>query len=255
MASKHNKGPPGASGAPKLDLENYKKFYGNGIPRWSPYYRVTVEGDLENQAQILKFKSEGHGSLPLFHTHEELATHLVTMPDHKLNRMRDFGCGKPHWSPLYSEPAYKYESRAIEGDRISMQMTVKIPGEDGYVVPPPSAAADKAASRGASAGGSGSSKNSARDNVPEMSFPDPMSNTQYVGASAGNVSSSSARGGGGSKPATARSSGGGSARARQAAAVEAAEESEAARIEALLLLKQNEIKELRELLKKTKGGH
>ena len=57
--------------------------------------------------------------MPRFTSHEELKGHLVNMSDTELNRMRDFGCGKPHWSPYYVDPAYTHESRAIEGDKVS----------------------------------------------------------------------------------------------------------------------------------------
>ena len=79
------------SGAPALDLENYKKFYGHGIPKWSPYYYVTSEDDAKNSETIKRFHKEGNGALPRFNTHEELAKHLVNMNDSELNRMRDFG--------------------------------------------------------------------------------------------------------------------------------------------------------------------
>ena len=49
--------------------------------------------------------------MPRFQTHKELEKHLINMSDTDLNRMRDFGCGKPHWSPYYVDPAYTYESR------------------------------------------------------------------------------------------------------------------------------------------------
>ena len=198
---------------------------------------MSVEGDLENQEQIRKFKEEGGGALPLFETHEQLAHHLINMPDSKLNRMRDFGCGKPHWSPLYSEPAYKFESRAIEGDKISMAMTVPLPGEVRYELSPPSRGKSGASSSpavpslpvaggGTSARSGPTPRDSARLGLTSArADPDPLKNTVYV------------------PPASAQAS----ARRRQAA-----DDEEAARIEELLKVKQEEINTLKEQLAKTK---
>ena len=83
---------PGESGAPALDFENYKKFYGFGIPKWSPYYYVTEADDKANSESLKRFHNEGGGSLPTFKDHEELRGHLLNMSDTELNRMRDFGC-------------------------------------------------------------------------------------------------------------------------------------------------------------------
>lgn len=63
--------------------------------------------------------------MPRFTSHEELKGHLVNMSDTELNRMRDFGCGKPHWSPYYVDPAYTFESRAIDGDKVSEQFSTR----------------------------------------------------------------------------------------------------------------------------------
>ena len=79
--------------------------------RWSPYYYVTEADDDKNAETIRRYKEEGGGAMPRFQTHKELEKHLINMSDTDLNRMRDFGCGKPHWSPYYVDPAYTYESR------------------------------------------------------------------------------------------------------------------------------------------------
>jgi len=155
------------------------------------------------------------------------------MSDTELNRMRDFGCGKPHWSPYYVDAAYEYESRAIEGDKSSMLMTVPIKGEFNFVgSAPTSARGSKAGSRGGSRAGSGAGSvpGSARppmDKVPEMKIPDPMANT--FGAS-GKISS---------RKESARSL--------------SSNRVEQRRIEDLLKKKELELNELKEQLAVTKG--
>ncbi|GMH80389.1 hypothetical protein TrST_g12915 [Triparma strigata] len=211
-----------SAGAPALDLENYKKFYGFGIPKWSPYYYVTEGDDVKNAETIRRYKEEGGGALPRFQTHDDLRSHLLTMSDTELNRMRDFGCGKPHWSPYYVDPAYTHESRAIPGDKVSMKMTRPIRGEEGYVSPRASKTP---------------TPRSARSEVPalNMAAPDPASNTQFV-------PSSSRRS---SKPPTARSV------PRSARSTDSTRE--ARRIEELLAAKEKEVEELRQQLMKTRG--
>ncbi|GMI39033.1 hypothetical protein TeGR_g9809 [Tetraparma gracilis] len=222
---------PGESGAPALDLENYKKFYGFGIPKWSPYYYVTGEDDKNNAETIRKFKEEGGGALPRFQTHEELKNHLIHMSDTELNRMRDFGCGKPHWSPYYVDAAYEHESRAIPGDKTSMAMTVPIRGEEGYASPRASQMSSARRSEGGSQpasrqGSKPPSRMSEAPVVPQMKMPDPMADTF-----AGKVSS---------RKTTARSM--------------TTNRSEARRIEDLLKKKEMEISALRDQLAATKGG-
>jgi hypothetical protein len=100
------------------------------------------------------------------------------MSDTELNRMRDFGCGKPHWSPYYVEAAYTHESRAIPGDKVSMAMTVPIKGEKGYASANPTPRSGGGSRAGSRAGSKPPSKpSSARLNIPEMKMPDPMADT------------------------------------------------------------------------------
>jgi hypothetical protein len=147
-----------ASGAPKLDFENYKKFYGFGIPKWSPYYHVTEEDDKRNAETIARHKSGVHG-LPKFATHEELREHLINMSDTELNRMRDFGCGKPHWSPYYVEPAYTAESIDIPGEKkFAVSRSPRRLGHGSGNPPPPSdRSSARASSRSGEAGDGGGS--------------------------------------------------------------------------------------------------
>ena len=130
---------------------------------------MTAADDDKNAETIRRFKEEGGGAMPLFQTHEELKGHLVNMSDTELNRMRDFGCGKPHWSPYYVDPAYTFESRAIDGDKVSLAMTRPLKGEEGYVSAPHSS---RAGSKPPSA------RSTARQGTP-MADPNPMNNTNF----------------------------------------------------------------------------
>ncbi|GMI42233.1 hypothetical protein TrCOL_g4125 [Triparma columacea] len=225
-----------SAGAPALDLENYKKFYGFGIPKWSPYYYVTEDDDEKNAETIRRFKEEGGGSMPRFTSHEELKGHLVNMSDTELNRMRDFGCGKPHWSPYYVDPAYTFESRAIDGDKVSMMMTRPLAGEEGYISVPNSS---RAGSKPPSA------RSTARGATPTMAPPDPMKNTDFRMPSARSSTSKAS--------ASARSTA--SQRAAALKAVQkSARESEAKKIEEKLREKEMEIAKLKEELEKTRGS-
>jgi len=115
------------SNSPSKKLERFEvsllvnQFTNHTSPTRSPYYFVTEEDDKANADTLKRFNNEGGGSLPTFQTHEELRSHLLEMSDTELNRMRDFGCGKPHWSPYYVEAAYQKEAGVIAGDSQSMK--------------------------------------------------------------------------------------------------------------------------------------
>ena len=146
--------------------------------------------------------------------------------------MRDFGCGKPHWSPYYVEPAYTHESRAIKGDKTSMAMTIPRAGESGHTsrVTTPSLQIPLPSSRG--------SQRSSRNNI--MENPSEMNSTKY-----GQNSSRSNR----SVPMSARST----LSQREKILKEAKSKKEASRIEGLLDTKQREILELKEQLARTRS--
>ena len=207
---------------------------------------MTDDDDLANAETLRRFKEEGGGSLPRFTTHDQLRDHLVKMSDTELNRMRDFGCGKPHWSPYYVEAAYTHESRAIEGDRTSMAMTVPLEGEKGFQntqrventsrvmserrgesresresKPPSSTPSSRGSSK------PGSQAGSARPPVPSINLPTPLSSTSFSKAS--------------SRKSTARSL--------------ASSPGEARRIEDLLKAKEREVVELRAQLAKTRESN
>ncbi len=130
---------------------------------------MTEDDDKNNAETIRRYKEEGGGALPRFNTHDQLRNHLIKMSDTELNRMRDFGCGKPHWSPYYVEPAYQIESRAIPGDKVSMMMTKPIKGEPGYESNPPSARSNS----------SKTANKAMQLSIKEMKAPDPMANTSF----------------------------------------------------------------------------
>jgi hypothetical protein len=178
------------------------------------------------------------------------------MDDAKLNRMRDFGCGKPHWSPYYVEPAYSYESRAIDGDKVSMSMTKPMAHDSlsGNATPmeevPPSRESRQ-----------GTPNNPLVPNL-DLKSPDPMSNTFAMNSSSrrtskNTIKQSSSRGQlimtspiavSKNKKSPLPSSRTMSGRKTQREV--------AKRIEDLLEAKEKEIKELKEELKRTnaRGG-
>ncbi|GMI54128.1 hypothetical protein ScalyP_jg7709 [Parmales sp. scaly parma] len=222
---------PGESGAPALDFENYKKFYGFGIPKWSPYYYVTEADDKANSESLKRFHNEGGGSLPTFKDHEELRGHLLNMSDTELNRMRDFGCGKPHWSPYYVEAAYQNEAGVIPGDSQSMKHTRPLK--------PPTPVSARSALPPSDSGSRQSSRGSA---VPNLKMASSMDATTFINSARSNRSQ---------LLASARSAQA-SSRSNQNSARSTASMRESRRIEDLLLTKEREIQELREQLAMTK---
>ena len=97
--------------APKLNLDLYKKNYGAGIPTWSPLYHE--DGVITPSPNLV-------GGVLLPHSMRYVDTDAVTFGLDVLNgkrggeklgwsaqetavgcRIRDYGSGVPHWSPLY----------------------------------------------------------------------------------------------------------------------------------------------------------
>ena len=115
------------SGAPKLDLAQYKKNYGSGIPTWSPLYH-------ESSPKTTSPNLVGGMLLP--HSMRVVDTSAVTFGLDILNgkrggeklgwsatetavgcRIRDYGSGVPHWSPLYGGSEWRKKEDATGGLR------------------------------------------------------------------------------------------------------------------------------------------
>mmetsp|Transcript_9409 Transcript_9409/g.18815 ORF Transcript_9409/g.18815 Transcript_9409/m.18815 type:complete len:143 (+) Transcript_9409:40-468(+) len=110
--------------APALNLEEYKKNYGCGIPTWSPLYHEPMEGapttsgnlvggvllppgmrQIDKDAitfglDVLRGKGTSEGREKLGWSAAETAAGC---------RIRDYGSGVPHWSPLYGGSKWRDE--------------------------------------------------------------------------------------------------------------------------------------------------
>ena len=115
------------SAAPKLNLDLYKKNYGSGIPTWSPLYhehetiapspnlvggvllphsmRYVNKDDVTFGLDILNGKRGGE---KLGWSAQETAVGC---------RIRDYGSGVPHWSPLYGGSEWRKVESATGGLR------------------------------------------------------------------------------------------------------------------------------------------
>jgi len=203
---------------------------------------VTEEDDKANAETLQRYKDTGGGALPTFKTHDELRSHLIEMSDTELNRMRDFGCGKPHWSPYYVEAAYQAEAGVIAGDSQSMKYTRQPKSKEPTPRSlPPSAIGSRSGSRASSKGSKG---------VPALEMVKEMDATQFINSARSNRSAKSNR----SNRSELLKAAQASARSqRTASARSTANERESKRIEELLITKEREIQELREQLAMTKA--
>mmetsp|Transcript_3963 Transcript_3963/g.8000 ORF Transcript_3963/g.8000 Transcript_3963/m.8000 type:complete len:146 (+) Transcript_3963:45-482(+) len=134
--------------APALNLEEYKKNYGCGIPTWSPLYhedpsdgpppqpnlvggvllpatmRQIDKDAITFGLDVLQGKGKQEGKVKLGWSPQETAVGC---------RIRDYGSGVPHWSPLYGGsnwrgkeiknkiPRYKDFKTGIVSDRPSYE--------------------------------------------------------------------------------------------------------------------------------------
>ncbi|GMI38776.1 hypothetical protein TeGR_g11262 [Tetraparma gracilis] len=105
--------------APTLNVEKFKKNYGYGTPTWSPLYHE--DGEIVPSANLVG----GVLLPPLFRTvdKEAITSGLDVLKGNEAEgrprlgwsaqetavgcRIRDYGSGVPHWSPLYGGSAWR----------------------------------------------------------------------------------------------------------------------------------------------------
>ncbi|GMH66231.1 hypothetical protein TrLO_g4003 [Triparma laevis f. longispina] len=140
--------------APALNLEEYKKNYGCGIPSWSPLYHEPMPGEPTQSVNLVggvllppgmrKIDQEaitfgldvlagkGPSRAKLGWSAQETAVGC---------RIRDYGSGVPHWSPLYGgsdwrnaelrgEKDYKPKFKDFKTGRINDKVSTDLTEEE-----------------------------------------------------------------------------------------------------------------------------